>query len=725
MSDLSPVRSRPRRPVAAEDGWVMVPVIALMIVALGLGFALLALVDRQTQASAQERDRDAVLTLAEGVGTAAANVLATDASAADWVAPGCRSATGDLRTPPVLVSTLAGRIAKEVQRAFRDDASVTTYARGGRTTTWSAQVCPTTDSGITATDSRFTPAVLSRPATMTTGTVDGHRTLWVRAQADVKDSTGALLRSRAIAVKVQQDDAPFTPPLAYAVGTGSFSTDLGNTASGLLKNVTNNPTLLNGVLGKVLGTNGKSLIEDKAAKIGMRCGVLNGLEPLKSGSGVVPTIDPKLLDLNLCLGGVLGGLDGITKATGLDTLTDGILGANRYVNLDGYTMAPAGAADAYRIEAQRNGTYRGVTAGVSTIAGTTAPADAPTCNVPWTSVTKDTVVFIEQVGTGEQYCVIPDGVKAKAVVVARGRVIVRGPFEGLVYMLNLNECDGAPTTGCTSTFRSQHRGATASEKAREVVRVEGAGSVKGAVWTDGAYSQVGLYPSTPAREAAVKTETDRVLGNLVGNLSRTADTTICNVGGSLPLVGPLVTAVGNLLTGLVSGVLGGVSEALFGKVETQVLPDGITPAAGSTPSANTQACGVLNAALDALSPIDLLNVTRNGGTVPVDGTVWIKKSGGVLNPNSYPWREATPAEIAQSGQSVPTSFTIPSTALSQLDGLLNVGSTIVDLQNALVNTFSNITAVTKDETIIKNATIGLPSGASKVPGSFRSVPVGL
>ena len=70
------------RRLHAQDGWVMVPVIVLMVVAIGLGLALLAVVDQQTAQGAKVRKGDAAQTLAEGVVSATANVLASNQTAA-------------------------------------------------------------------------------------------------------------------------------------------------------------------------------------------------------------------------------------------------------------------------------------------------------------------------------------------------------------------------------------------------------------------------------------------------------------------------------------------------------------------------------------------------------------------------------------------------------------------------------------------------------------------
>ncbi|MGX6447146.1 hypothetical protein ACVU7I_03600 [Patulibacter sp. S7RM1-6] len=700
-----------RRRPDPEGGWVLVPVMALLVVGLLLSFAALVLVDRQTRASSEERDLDATQTLAEGVVTSTANVLAEHTAASDWSSAGCQRATGTLTDRAAAPDTLEGRVTAAVQRVFRDDAKDTAYARNGRTVRWTARVCPTTDAGKDETDRRFDSAVLAR--TTRTGSVDGRRTLWVAAQVNVKRADGTVLRSGAVARKIREEATTFEPPTSYALATGSLSTDLGTATSDLLKSVSNSPLLLDGLLGKTLGTNGKALIENHDARIGLRCGLLTGLEHTTS------VVDPQALDLRLCLGGVLAGVNGIGQATGLDTLLDPLLGKGRYTTLDSFSVAPPAVADAYRNAAQSTGVYRDV----GEVAGTTDPVKAPQCDVPWSTVTSATVVFLEQTGDGEQYCTIPPGTQAKAIVVARGRVIVRGPkdsppVKSLIYMLNLNECDGAPTdTGCTPEFRSAHRGPGGAP--RELVRIEGGGSVTGAVWTDGAYSQVGLHPATADDVTRVRADAARVLTD---SLARTADTAICQVGGRVPLVGPLLTSV----TKLLGGLLDGLGTLLGGKIETQIQPTSVTvQPRSSAPNVDTQACGLLGTALRTLDPYDRLRLTISGGTVPIGSRVWIRRVPGILGWDSFDWRPATDDEIRRAGFTLPGDVDVDASAASSLSQLLLGGAnTLTELQNALVNVFSNRTAITLDAQssgVLPSAAVDVPSGAATVPGSFRTI----
>jgi hypothetical protein len=252
------------------------------------------------------------------------------------------------------------------------------------------------------------------------------------------------------------------------------------------------------------------------------------------------------------------------------------------------------------------------------------------------------------------------------------------------------------------------------------VRIEGTGSVTGAVWADGAYGQVGFHPATAANETQIAGDLDRIVGNLTTSLANTTDTAVCSVGGSVPLVGPLLTSVTKLLSGLVGGILGG----LFGKDDFQVLPAGVTPT-GSAPTSEAQACGILNASLVALEPLDLLRVLNAGGSVPVDSRVWVKRSGGILNPGSSDWRLATDGEIKAAGYTMATSVDVPAPSASALGGLVGLGSTVTELFNAISNVFSNRTAVmldTQNPSVLTRAAVDVPAGAAVVPGSFRTIP---
>jgi hypothetical protein len=461
-----------------EDGWVMIPAIVLMIVALGLAFALLAMVDTQTSQSRLQRSSDAAQTLAEGVAAATANVLAADSSSASWWNVGtCQRVEGDLTTPPTGATTSLGyRVKTEVQARFAGSSSE--YATGaGRSTAWKVDVCP--DNGLTRWDDSYLAQSIQTPV----ATSPTQIAMWVRSQARVRVTNTAQrsVTTRAVATKIRQSRVDFIPPTDYSVGTGSFSTDL--TVSGT-------SALQSGLLHDVLGS--KPLIADTTTKIGVRCGILSTLD------------NPA----TTCLSGTFSGISGVTNATGLDTLNS-IIGTSRAKQLQTWTMAPTDAIATWKALAQTTGVYKSdanPAPGANNVRNPSGySATPPACYSETT--TSSTVVYITRVGSdSEQYCTLPTPSTAKIVVIERGGVVVSGAFTGVVYALNKQECTQADGS-CSS---NDHK----SAPLREVVRIQGnSGKVTGSVWADGAGGEVGIYPSLNSSQTA----TTAVLGGLCSN----------------------------------------------------------------------------------------------------------------------------------------------------------------------------------------------------------------
>jgi hypothetical protein len=150
-----------------------------------------------------------------------------------------------------------------------------------------------------------------------------------------------------------------------------------------------------------------------------------------------------------------------TALSGLTSLLTG----NGFVQYAADAAVAPETINAFRRQAQAGGTYvASVAAGGACLpAGTTAAS----------------LVFVEQVGSGDSSCVLDTSSNpaAKALVVANGRVIVRGSgtFTGVLYAAN------------------QQR-AGLGDDPREVVRLEGPARVRGAVFADGTGATVGIYP---------------------------------------------------------------------------------------------------------------------------------------------------------------------------------------------------------------------------------------
>jgi hypothetical protein len=619
--------------LSSEDGWVLVPVIILMVVAIGVGTALLTIVDTQTRQSGKQRSVDSAQTLAEGAVSATANVLATDQSAAMWPLSGaCATVSGDLTSPSTQPSTsLAAKVTTEVQARFSGTSPE--YAASTATnTTWRVDVCPVQGSDTARWDETY----LARTVAVPVGTT-GPASLWVRGQASVRAPTTATRpeNARAVVSKVRQAAAGFTPPVGFAVGTGVFSTDVGTTLNTTLANT----PLLGGLVSpQIAGT----APDGTPASIGVRCGLLDTLEHLGSP----------------CLAGTLAGVAGVTNATGLGALNT-ILGINRTKVLGTWSMAPDDAIEAWRKEAQTAGVYSPASTpvpGYGDDLSKSVSGDAVGKECFLGTPTANQVIFIEKVGNGEQYCNVPAGTTAKILIVERGAIRIKGAFTGVVYALNKQECGSDGT--CTQDERDD-------AVTREVVRLDGpSGKVTGAVWADGARGAVGIYPSfTPATPSVTS-----LLG-LGGGA-----TGICGLG----VVGSLVSTLNSTLSGLndlVSGLL---------SLEQVHYWDGTAAGATTAPGG----CSLLKSKLDDMTPAQLLDFYATGGSQTVITTIHRTRAS-ILSPWSA-WTTKTTSTVA-----VPALLTsaLPS-VLNEVAGLLGAGTpyTAVTYNDAAVqNATTNIT----------------------------------
>ncbi len=205
-----------------------------------------------------------------------------------------------------------------------------------------------------------------------------------------------------------------------------------------------------------------------------------------------------------------------------------------------------------RAQAQASpGVYKATTPGSSSV------TTAPSCAI--SGATTDSVVFIEKVGDGDQYCYVDvsSSVTYKALVIGSGRVIIRGNnaitsyattttnrFTGVVYALN----------GQTSNL-------AATSPIRELVRIEKGARVRGAVHADGKNATVGIVPPDfdtsslvsavlcPGALCALAPTLNGLLGTL--GVSGTVNALIngtCLV--SLPLLGCTVSLPGQGVTGI-------------------------------------------------------------------------------------------------------------------------------------------------------------------------------
>ncbi|CAN5274766.1 hypothetical protein BH20ACT16_BH20ACT16_04890 [soil metagenome] len=626
------------RRLGSEDGWVLVPVIILMVVAIGVGTALLTIVDTQTRQSGKQRKVDSAQTLAEGAVSATANVLAVDHSASTWpVSGGCLAVSGDLTNPSTQPSTsLAAKVTTEVQARF-SGTSPDYAASAARNTTWRVDVCPVQSSDTSRWDetylTRTTAAPASAPAPIS---------VWVRGQASVSGSTAAARpeNARAVVSKVKQSSTSFTPPANFAVGTGVFSTDIGTTLNSTLAGT------------PVLGNIVSPLIAATSSNIGIRCGLLTTLN------------NPN----TTCLAGALAAVAGVTNATGLGTLNT-ILGLDRTKALGTWTVAPDDAIESWREEAKSSGVYSPVSTPVpgfgNEITKNVSGGSGSGFDCFLGTPTSGQVIFIEQVGNGEQYCNVPAGKTAKILIVERGAVRIQGAFKGVVYMLNKQECGSDGTCGASERETAV---------TREVVRIDGPnGKVTGSVWADGAGGAVGIYPSLSSPSSA------SLLG--VGDPT----TGICGIG----VVGSLVTTL--------DATLAGLSSLVSGLLSTEEVRywDGTADGSVTSPGG----CAQLKAQLGVKSSNELLDLYAGGKTQNVVTTIHRTRAN-ILSAWG-PWVTKTTSTV-----NFPTllTSTLPS-VLSQVTGLLGAGS---------------YTAIQYDG-VVADARATLTQGAAPVVGTYRNV----
>jgi hypothetical protein len=636
------------RHLHSEDGWVMVPVIILLVVAIAVSLALLAVVDTQTGESREQRSADSAQTLAEGVVSATANVLAGDATL--WPTTGtCVPVTGDFAAGTPSGTTLADKVTAEVKARFSgtstDFASTSTH-----NTAWRVDVCPV----AAANESRWEETMLSRNVTTAVSSA-APTSVWVRGHASVRSRSDAALaqNARTVVSKIRESSSTFDVPADFAVGTGVFSTDLGTTVSSSL---TTNTTLLGGLV--------QPLISEQDNKIGVRCGVLATLE------------DPS----TTCLAGALAGVGSVTNATGLGTLNT-VLGL-RNESLATWTMAPDDAIEAWREEAKRAGNVYstgipgyGDTRSKDVTGGSVAGFDCFSG-----ATTAATVIFIEKVGDGDDYCNVPANSTAKILVVERGGIRIKdGTFTGVVYALNKQEC-GDDTT-CTVQERED-------AISREVVRIDGnAGHVVGSVWADGAGGAVGIYPSlTPS---AVSNSSLLGLGDTTSG--------ICG----LPAVSNTLTTLNTALT-QVGTLLGNTLAILGGKQEQVRYPNGASAPTG---------CDLLKNKLGTLTTSQLINLFGTGSTQSVVVSEHRTRSCTAtflgLCTAWGPWSDWS----ARDTQSVPVTALLTGAS----------PSVVAQLSGVLGGLLNDYTAITYDSDAVENASLDINQGAAPLVGTYRNV----
>lgn len=516
-----------RRTRQDERGVALVTALLSAVVMLGLGVALLSIVDTQAGVSGVERTRDRAFNLTESVLNSEAFVLGRN-----WPAtlptpnPSCSAAgagfgdtLGSTATPSAATARLRANL----------DASYTDSAYSGAT--WQVNICDDTG-GSTV----WSTSVLDNKA----WDENGNGNVWVYAQSTVGGKRRVL---------VGLVNARMQPPLPakYGLVSGGMTDDLGTSINALSTNA------LGGVLSGLLGTT-PTVAPDPAAittpptsgVTGLRCGLT----------------DITAVPLSTCVAGTIGALGALPI---INTLLTG----GKIEQFPTTTTATTANIDQLRAQAIAAGTYVQSVAGAATVAG------APACAMP-AGATSSSTVFIDQVGAGsgtgttlgpgDQYCYVnvSSGVKYKALIIGSGRVIIRGngtatgtptassaaqtnTFSGVLYALNLQRLpavNGGRELGDAAT------------PGREVVRIENGGHVKGAVYADGKSAKVTIIPPP----LTINTNA------LVDALFPCPPLLNCVVNATVKALSGVTAIVDNLITRL---GLATVTTAILGQVNPQ------------------------------------------------------------------------------------------------------------------------------------------------------------
>lgn len=441
-----------------DSGSTLVIALLSTVIMLALGLALLAIVDTQAGQSGIERTRDRAFNLSESVLSSEAFVLGRNwPSAAPTPDPVCNVAAASFGDSVGATTAAAGASAAQVAATERLRTTLnptyTDTAYSGAT--WQVNIC----------DDDSTSAVWSDALlTNKSWDVNANSKVWVRAQSTVAG------KPRVVVGLVQARQLPAVNS-KYGLVAGKLSQDMAATTS-----LITNATVLSGVTGAGLLNTNPVVAPDTpgypvpaSGVTGLRCGLF-GSTALRQ----------------TCVTGALSALAGVPA---FDALVTG--GAyNQYPSV---TSSEAGSPGQLRAQAKASSTYQAASQG--------GPITAPlACQIPG-SPDSSTVVFIEKVGTGDEYCTIDVSTSKayKALVIGSGRVIIRGNntitaysdattnlFTGVVYALNLQTTDQ-----------------TLSTPVRELVRVDKGARVKGAVHADGKNASVNLVPPPFSTNALV------------------------------------------------------------------------------------------------------------------------------------------------------------------------------------------------------------------------------
>ncbi len=530
-----------------ESGAALITALLCAVVMLALGLALLAIVDTQANESANEQTRERAFNLSESVLTSEAFILGRDwPDVAPTPNPACSASSagfGDTFGSTTTPSPATARLQANL------DASYTDVAYTGAT--WQVNVCD--DDGTTV----WSDSLLNNHS----WDANNNEKLWVRAQSTVQGKTRALVGL----VKVRK---PAALNAKYGLVSGSLAEDLGPATSA----ITNNTVVTNLTSG--LLTTNPPVAADAAYPVpasgvtGLRCGLLDNVEEQKT-----------------CVTGAIGALSVVPAVNTL--VTNG-----RFEQFPTTTSTSANAIGQMRKKAVAASTY------VATTSGSDSTSGAPLCTLP-AAADSGSVVFIEKVGTGDQYCYIDVSTSKtyKALVIGSGRVIIRGSNSITPYATTTSN----RLTAGVYALNLQTADHTATSPTREVVRIEKAARVKGAVHADGKNASV--------RIVAPDFDTNALINEV-----------LCDDAVTCLLAPTLIGLVGTLgLSGTIDALINGrclaYSVNLLGvSICTSLLPaQGINEVVGGITSQLSTYGSAINS---DVATINALTVYGASGIVP-------------------------------------------------------------------------------------------------------------
>ncbi|MDO9410373.1 hypothetical protein [Patulibacter sp.] len=248
---------------------MLVPTMALLMITLALGLAMLSVVDTQARESGRQRVSESTFNLAEGTANATAAVLADGWPARTTATCALPMAEGGLDAPADPV-TVPERIRAILASSYTDGD----YDDGAA---WEVHLC---DDGLSGTHQvTWSDDALTQPA----WDANGNGRMWIRAQATVGGRRQAMARLVQVGTV-----SPLPTGYAAIAGQLSFAGDLSVTLNSLLTGALLGPFV------DLLVTNDKLI---QGGKLGIRCGLLPSLCTTSASAAVstIPLLQSALL----------------------------------------------------------------------------------------------------------------------------------------------------------------------------------------------------------------------------------------------------------------------------------------------------------------------------------------------------------------------------------------------------------------------------------------------